>query len=115
MAENDDIYFETYDHNKKKVVCTKEQWFNHILIEHKYMENQEASVKDTLQNPDFGIRHYDVDYSRRRIYYQKSKKKDYYTKVVVEFNNAEGEGNGRIITAFLPDNIKKGETPELLK
>ena len=114
---NDTIHFKIDDFQGRSIICEESQWNNHVVgcRNHKFMAGRESIVIDALQDPDHGIRHYDVDYPKRRCYYKTSKTKDYYTKVVVEFRNKNGSGNGRIITAFTTDSIKPGEKPELPK
>jgi hypothetical protein len=77
------------------------------------MEDQEDCVIETLQHPDHGIRHYDTKDNKRRVYYKLSRSKDYFIKVIVAFDDADCNGTGRIVTAYMPDNIKPGEKPEL--
>jgi len=78
------------------------------------MEEQEAGVIDAIQHPDYGLRHIDTQYPKRRVYYKASKTKDYFLKVVVEFDDENCNGTGKIVTAYMPDDIKPGEKPELL-
>lgn len=110
----DEIHFEVIDCKGCKIVCTKEQWFDHIAARpHEYMEDEEERVKEAIRSPDFGLRHKDKEYSKRRCYYRKSETEDYYVKVVVEFENENCDGDGRVITAYMPDDITPGEKPEL--
>lgn len=76
------------------------------------MEDQEERVIRTLENPDYNMRHFDVNNDNCRIYYRANRTQEYYIKVVVRFDNAEGSGQGRVVTAFMPDDIKTGEKPE---
>ncbi len=75
------------------------------------MEDCEQEVIEALENPDLGINYLDRDYPNRRVYYKISKTQDYYTKVIVEFDNTE-QIIGHIITAYQPDEITDGEIPE---
>lgn len=78
------------------------------------MEGQESSVIDALQHPDHNLRHFDTEHPERRIYYKASKTHDYFVKVVVKFDDKNCNGTGEIVTAFMPENIKPGERPELI-
>ena len=114
MNNNDDLHFETIDFKERRVVCTRYDWFTHVVRRgHEYMEGQESDVVDVLQHPDHGIRHIDKNYPTRRIYYKASKTKDYFLKVVVEFEDESCNRTGKIVTAYMPDDIKPGEKPEL--
>lgn len=112
-----DIFFETEDFAGRKIICTKEQWDHHICdTHHSYMEACVEEVIDALKKPLNGFRCFDKNqekYPKKRIYYSLAKSKDYYTKVIVEFENKAGEGLGVVITAFQPDKISNGEKPEL--
>jgi hypothetical protein len=77
------------------------------------MEDEKEAVIQALKNPSFGMRFIDTDDSQARCYYRISETKDYYTKVIVKFTNENGEGVGHIVTAYMPDNVKPNETPEL--
>jgi len=112
-----DIHLDTTDFMGRRIVCTKTQWRDHIVgcKHHDYMEGEEEAVKNALIDPDYGMRHFDVDDPSKRCYYKSSPHRDYYTKVVVKFENSNGEGIGYIVTAFMPDNIRPGEKPELIR
>jgi len=113
MDEN--IHLETTDFLGRRIVCTELQWKDHIVgcKHHDYMEGEEKTVIEALTDPDYGLRHIDADDPTKRCYYKSSPRKDYFTKVVVKFENENGEGLGYIVTAFMPDNIRPGEKPEL--
>jgi hypothetical protein len=106
-------HFVTNDFEGRQIICEESQWVDHVCKKpHSYMEGAEAEVIDALQNPDFGLRHVDREYPFYRIYYKISTTKDYFTRVVVEFGNEDGEGPGRVVTAFQPDSIRHGDQPE---
>lgn len=112
MAE--DLQIDIIDFKGRRITCTKSQWQHHIVEcpHHEYMEDEEDSVITALIDPQFGLRFIDEEFKNRRSYYKLSESKDYYTKVTVEFDNEDGEGDGRIITAYMPDSIKPNEKPE---
>jgi hypothetical protein len=112
--EKEDIHFEVEDFKGRKIICTNSRWNDHIIIDpdHPYMEGSEQEVIDALQNPDPRFRSIDKDYPNGRIYYKLSRTGDYFTKVVVEYNNDKCTGIGRVWTAYQPDEIKPGEMPE---
>ncbi|MEP7291481.1 MAG: hypothetical protein ABI835_06840 [Chloroflexota bacterium] len=95
--------FETKDPRGFKVVCSEEQWNDHILANHSDMEGLEQKVKEAIERPTMGIFE-DARHSDRKIYYRKQPKK-FYIKVVVAF---EGD-SGFVITAFPTDSGKSGE------
>ena len=76
------------------------------------MENQEEVVIETLRNPDPGFCYHDVDRKDRLVYYKMSETRDYFTKVVVEFDDNSCTEVGRVISTFQPDSTKLGEKPE---
>ncbi len=75
------------------------------------MEGREEDCENTIEDPDGHIIYIDVDYQNRRCYYTLHKSGDYYTKVVVEFSGKE-KRIGKVITAYLPEEVKPGEKPE---
>ena len=77
------------------------------------MEGTEQEVIDALQNPEYGYRCYDRIYENRRIYYKLSKTRNYFTKVIVQFDDKNCNGIGRVWTAYQPDEMADGEMPEL--
>jgi hypothetical protein len=96
--------FETVDPKGRKVTCTEDQWNNHILTNHSDMAGQEKNVQKAIEDPSMGI-FSDAKHANRNIYYRKPPKKNYYIKVVVEFDG----DHGFVITAFPADSGKQGE------
>ena len=98
------VIFETTDPRGKKVICTEEVWFIHVLGGHAEMEGMESEVRQTIESPLYSIIYQDRDYPERNIYYRQRNKYT-YIKVVVEFM----QDNGFLITAYLTDSVKPGE------
>lgn len=110
------IHFETVDYKGRKIICTERQWKHVCKKPHEYMEGQEDEVIETLQKPDYGIRHIDVDDPNyRRVYYMTHSSKEWIVKVIVKFKTEECEEYGEIVTAYETNNIKEGEKPEFPK
>ncbi len=109
-------HFETLDYAGRKIFCSLIEW-EHICEEpHSYMEGEEEEVIAALKNPDHGIRYCDADYEdTRRVYYMTHLPKECFVKVIVEFQDAECMGDGKIVTAYEPENIKPGEKLEFPK
>jgi len=110
----DDIHFETIDFEGRRIICDELRWNDHIIgdPDHPYMEGTEQEIIEALQDPAYGLRYYDRTYPNHRVYYKISKTKDYYTKVVVRFDNDKGEGIGKVWTAYQPDSVTDSERPE---
>jgi len=106
-------YIQTKDIKGRPVTCTKEQWENHILKAHDYMYNEENSVIEAIENPDGALVYIDKNYPKRRLYYKKNQEEGYYTKAVVEFEDDVGGGVGTLLTAFMPYNVRPGDSPDL--
>lgn len=113
----DDLQIDTTDFKGRRIICTKHQWRHHIVgsPHHEYMEGEEEAVILALKKPSFGMRFLDTDDPQTRCYYRMSATKDYYTKVIVKFENEDGDGDGFIVTAYMPDDVKPKEKPELQK
>lgn len=111
----EELQIDTTDYRGRRIICAKNYWEAHIVEcpHHAYMEDEVDSVIDALKNPYLRMRFIDDEYINRRCYYKLSYSRDYYTKVIVEFLNDQGEGEGRIITAYMPDSMKPTEKPEL--
>lgn len=114
MDEND-IYFETEDFRGRRIICTKSQWYDHVVegTHHRYMDGAEDDVIDALRNPHNNHRSYDRIYKNRRVYYKYNRTWNDYLKVVVLFEDDSCSGTGKVWTAYQQDRITKGERPEL--
>lgn len=101
MAVN---YIETTDYNGNKIICTRNQWYGHVINNHGIMARNKDVVVETLKTPDEVYE--DALYENRNLYFKTDSRATYgtkfLTKVVVEF----GENTaGEIITAY-PTNTK---------
>lgn len=70
-----------------EVVCSKEQWYNHVLTGHTI---EVDSVKNTIEDPDIICP--SVDYENRHVYFSRHDGAEYNnngfgTKVVVGLDN----------------------------
>lgn len=97
--------FEAIDPRGKRIICTEEAWYVHILDAHPQMEGSEGDVKKAIEQPSYSMIYQDKDYQNRNIYYRKQPG-DYYVKAVAEFLK---DGHGELITAFITDSPKMGE------
>jgi hypothetical protein len=97
--------FEVIDPRGKKVICTDEIWYWHVVDGHSEMEDQIEQVKAAIQEPLLGMIFQDRDYPERNIYYKRHSK-FIYIKVVVEFL----KNGGTLITAYMTDALKPGES-----
>lgn len=88
------------------VICTEDTWNYHILPRHSNLTGREAEVKQAIEHPAFITQ--DATRSERNIYFRftSGKARLLYLKVVVSFENNQGT----VITAFLTDSGKTGET-----
>ena len=80
----------------------EERWNLIINVKHRYMKGKEYLVKSTLEDPD-EVRRSQSDL-RVYLYYKKIDK--YFLCAVIKHLNSEGF----VITAYLTDKIKEGET-----
>lgn len=98
--------FTAIDPRGRAVTCSDDLWQRKILVKHAIMKGLENEVKKTVEKPDFGFIYQDADREDRNIYYRMYAKLHLYIKVVAEFN---GEGTGRVVSAFITDSPKAGE------
>lgn len=99
---NGEVYFEVESVLGKKIRTTREHWKLISEIKHPIIKGREKEVKETVSDPD-EIRRSKKDRSVY-LYYRKLSK--YFVCVLVKHLNSEGF----IITAYLADKIKKGDT-----
>lgn len=90
------------DPRGRRVVCSKACWHGHILIKHPFMFSWLKRLHKAIEEPIAIFK--DSDFGDREVYYHLTKKK--YVKVVVRFEGDKGE----VVTAFLTDSPKPGET-----
>jgi hypothetical protein len=99
------------DCHDNPVYLTEACWFDHILVEHPEMDNEEESVQLTLRDPDFRTRN--PAFPNREIFYRTCQLRlvpDAIVKVVVAFEPSElGFARGTLITAFPATSIRQGE------
>lgn len=69
------------------------------------MEGYEEEVKQAIEAPDPGI-FQDKERAERNNYYLRLPRSRKYIKVVVDFSD---ENEGKVITAFKTDSVKRGE------
>ncbi len=97
---------DTIDCRGFRVFLTEKLWTQKILYARPWMLGWESLLLLALIKPNYIYK--DADKSNRDAYYMiQINKKDQYIKIVVEFNT---DNNGRIISAYPTDSIKKGES-----
>jgi len=90
------------DPRGKKVICSSGCWDEHILSKRPSMSGWIKKLPKAIEEPDAIFK--DADFEDREVYYLLAKRN--YLKVVVRFQGDQGE----VITAFLTDSPKPGET-----
>ena len=96
------------DPRGREVRLYEADWQGHVLVFHTVMRDQEGWVQQAIERPDEIYR--DADRRGRECYYRSgllSRRPSLLTKVVVE---ALGRARGRVVTAYLTDKVKAGET-----
>lgn len=90
---------ETQDYDGNTVICTRAQWYCHIVKGHSIMGANKDAVIDTVHNPDEVFK--DSNYGERKLFFKSSTKATYGTKfdtkVVVEYADVS---KGEIVTAY---------------
>ena len=94
-------YIEVLSKLEKRIRTTKRHW-DHIVSKHDSIIGLEEKVKETLRNPVY-IR---LSKEDKAVHLYYSPYGRYYLCVVCRHLN----GEGFIITAYVTDQIKKGET-----
>jgi hypothetical protein len=110
--------FQTKDRDGRLISCSCKRWLDHICDPfegHEYLLDSQEDIQEfiqAIQNKDEinGIL-IDRDYNNRLIYLQKSKRGNYYNRVVVEFDDSSFTGDGFVVTAFQPVNMRDGDKP----
>jgi hypothetical protein len=97
-----DIYFEVKTQSGKTIRTTRSHWELISKLKHPGIEGKEAEVKQCLSNP-VEIRKSSDDKDVYLYYYPVGQ---YFICVVARHLN----GEGFIITAYITDKIKEGET-----
>lgn len=116
---NENILFSVNDPYGRTVICEKTYYFDHVCKDgRKYQSDPEVidEFRATIQNPDktYGYCR-DRDYPNRIVYMAKHKSNEFYNRVVVEYENANFEGVGKVTTAYQPTDVRKGDSPLWLK
>lgn len=80
------------------VVCSRKQWYKHVITEHPVMRGNEKAVEETIETPD-SIHTSTID--NRHVYFKNGATSTYnsslVTKVVTE---TDEENNETVVTAF---------------
>jgi len=94
-------YFTVKSRLNKTIRTTKDYWNTIVELKHPIMKKYEKETKETLREPD------EVRRSRKdpavHLYYRRYDK--YFVCVLAKHLN----GEGFIITAYLSNNVKKGD------
>ncbi len=98
------VLFQTTDPLQRSIVCNDERWNEHVLSQRSWMEFWVEDVKRTLENPTFIC--CSADHNNVEVYYYIPAPMCKYLRVVVKFDNDQGE----VITAYPTDSGKPGET-----
>lgn len=105
MGKND--FIATNDYNGNEVVCSKGQWYSHIVKNHNIMYKNSDAVEDAITTPD--IVYNSDQYDDRKVFFKSSDiatyGKKFKTKVIVEYDS---DNNGEVVTAFPVKEIKGG-------
>jgi len=101
-------FFEVTDPRGYLISCTEERWFGQILVEYPEMEDAKALVIEAIRNPRNSVIYWVRDFPDHHIYYTIHLSGTYYVKAVVGFST---KVHGQLITAFMPDSLRRGETP----
>lgn len=100
-------YISTIDYNGNTVICSKQQWFGHIVSNHGIMKENKAAVVETIQSPD--TVHESQGYENRKVFFKTTSSatygKKFNTKVIVEYDE---NSSGEIVTAFPSKSTKGG-------
>ena len=96
--------FEVTDQRGYSVHCTVEDWYDHIVARHPWMEGTEAEVAEGVAKANWIYQ--DRLKENRNIYYHRRNSPPRYIKVVVDFDE---NWVGSIVTAFPTDSPKPGE------
>nr|DAK83831.1 MAG TPA: nuclease [Caudoviricetes sp.] len=100
--------FEATDRCGIRIYCTKDQWDNHVALNHEIMAENIDAIVETIQDPDVIYPSHDTNppLDDRRIYTKESKIATYYPKIKYTHVIATiCGGSGEVITAY-PNNSK---------
>jgi hypothetical protein len=102
--------FETFDKDEVPIRCRHDTWANHIVDEHRAMQDQAALVQQAIRDPAYVYQ--DQRYPRRKIFYRLAVLPFSYVcyiRVVVEYRRPHNKRHGEVITAFAAANIRSGD------
>jgi len=95
------------------VICTKNQWENHVIASHGIMTKKEHLVKNTISSP---IAIYQSDeFPNRDVYFAHSGHNNNnikYTKTIVE---VKSNNSAEVVSAWLQPRISGNINPEVMK
>jgi len=106
------MVLQCYDKDGVEIVCTEDNWGNHIVSEHPEMEGCEVHVKTAIEKP---YRVYqDPRHPNRKILYKPfilpKPFNTQYLRVAIEYRKSRFRDlRGYIITAFASPGIRKGD------
>lgn len=106
-----DTKFAVNNHEGVTIVCTNDQWDQHIVL-HEIMKNNVNAVKDTVKDPDSVYASAEAE--NREVYFKASSYSTYKlkTKVIVEYSESKnGNVKGEVVTAF-PSKDERGNIGE---
>ena len=100
------------DRNGVVIICTDDNWRNHIVAEHPEVRGCEAHVKTAIENP-YRI-YQDPRHPNRKILYKPfilpKPFNTQYLRVAIEYKKSRiRDFRGYIITAFACSGIRKGD------
>lgn len=100
--------FDLIDHNGSAVRCSATAWSNKILANHPELEGREDDIRRTISDPDQVLQ--DRDYPDRRHFIRRLPRTRFFVDVIVEYAYDEGTVSGRIVTAFVRERVRRGDT-----
>jgi hypothetical protein len=99
------LLFTVVDPRGITISCSEQQWQEHVLLNHPFMEKRLDDVINTLQRPFLIFA--DSLKPDTNCYYQMHVKNNRYMKVIVVLRTKQ---KAELITAYPTDSGKKGET-----
>lgn len=92
-----DVHFEAVDPLERLIICTKHQWYDHILNRRLWVDDAkwEDEIVKALSGPIFICP--DNHYEDRECFYFRPGPNAFYLKVVVRFDKTN---SGSVITAY---------------
>ncbi len=108
------ILFHCQDPERNQVILTVTRWVDHILPSHPDLFGAVESVRMCIARPD--VVTYDRGYDDRKCFYRRVVINESHglelLKIVIHYSdNAYGESEGTVVTAFPIDFIHPDEEP----